>query len=137
MPTVRTKVDFTNDFPRITRQVNDLARDAVAAAAREGGQVAAQIASQRSKSGQMANIRVSSATGSPDGWESAFLSPVFYAWFQNYGTLGNRRKALKQGPRSDRTREPGTGVEPLGFLDAGRRAGVRAMRDMIARGLPR
>jgi hypothetical protein len=137
MPTVRASVSIVNDFPRITRQVNDLARAAVRAAAVEGAQAASAVAAQRSKSGAMANIRVSSVSGSPDGWESAFVSPVFYAWFQNYGTLGNRRKALKQAPRTNRTRAPGTGVQPLKFLDAGRRAGLAAMRLKIQQGLPR
>ena len=135
MPTIRSSVDVTNGFPRITEEVNRLAREAVGAAAREGGQAAAALASQRSKTGSMAGIRVSSPSGSPDGWEAAFLSPVHYAWFQNYGTLGNRRKALKQPPRSDRTRAPGTGVEPLGFLDAGRSHGRRVLIDTIRRGL--
>lgn len=85
----------------------------------------------------MATIRVSSPSKTYDGYEAAFLSPVFYAWMQNYGTLGNRRKPLKQSPRTNRTREPGTGVEPLRFLDAGRRAGRKAMLEHIRQGLPK
>ncbi len=126
---------MTNNFPQITREVSALAKRAVHAAALEGAAHASQIASARSKSGTMAGMRVSSPSGSADGWEAAFLSPVYYAWFQNYGTLGNRRKALKQAARGDRTREPGTGVEPLGFLDAGHAHGRKVMLAMIRAGL--
>src|SRR5678815_144758 len=124
---VKAKVDVTNEFPRITRGVSDIARDSVRIAAREGARAASSVASTRSKTGRMAEMRVSSVDGTPDGWAASFTSPVFYAWFQEYGTLGNRRKALKRAPSGDRTREPGTGIEPLGFLAAGRRAGRAAM----------
>ena len=137
MPLVKTTVDVYSNFGQLIRQLDDLARDAVAIAAREGGAVAAQVASSRSKTGSMADIRVSSPTRTPDGWQASFISPVKHAWFQNYGTLGNRRKALKQAPRTNRTRAPGTGVEPLGFLDAGRRAGRRALLNHIRQGLPK
>ncbi len=135
MPLLKTRIDITNDFPRITRAVNEMAKRAVQAGAVEGAQVAAGIASQRSKSGRMAAIRVDPVRGSADGWEASFVSPVGHAWFQNYGTLGSRRKKLKQAPRTNRTREAGTGIEPLGFLDAGRRAGRKAMLREIERGL--
>jgi hypothetical protein len=135
MPLVKSRVDVTMNFDRITRDVNAHAKRAVTVAAAEGGRVAASVASQRSKTGRMAAIRIESTQGSVDGWRASFVSPVPYAWFQNYGTLGNRRKRLKQAPRTDRTRAPGTGIEPLGFLEAGRRAGVAAMRRELARGL--
>ena len=135
MPLVKARVDITSDFPRITREVNAMARRAVSAAAQEGGQAAASVAASRSKSGRMAAIRVEPVKGSPDGWQASFVSPVGHAWFQNYGTLGSRRKKLKQSPRTNRTRAAGTGIEPLGFLEAGRRAGLAAMRREIARGL--
>ena len=83
----------------------------------------------------MAAIRVEPARPTVDGWEASFVSPVGYAWMQNYGTLGNRRKPLKEAPRTNRTREPGTGIEPLGFLDAGRSAGLRALKRELARGI--
>ena len=137
MPLVKTRVDVFNNFRQISREIDELAREAVFVGAREGATVAASVASTRSKSGAMANMRVSSASRTPDGWEASFTSPVHYAWFQNYGTLGNRRKPLKQNPRTGRTRDPGTGVEPLRFLDAGRAAGRRAMLEHIRNGLPR
>lgn len=145
MPLVTSRVDVFNELGKISREIDDLAREAVAIAAREGGTVAAQIAATRrgaradgdDESQSMSNIRVSSPTRTPDGWRASFVSPVKHAWFQNYGTLGNRRKALKQSPRTNRTRAPGTGVEPLGFLNAGLRAGRRAMLNHIRQGLPR
>lgn len=135
MPTISSTVDVTNNFPQMKRAYSQLAKRAVGEAAIKGGQVAASLAAQRSKSGQMAGIRVSSPTGSADGWESAFLSPVYYAWFQNWGTLGNRTRPLKQAPRGTRSREPGTGIKPLYFLDAGKREGRRAMVKMIRKGI--
>lgn len=127
MPLLRATVDVTDNFPLVTREVNELARRAVHNAVNEGAAVAASMASARSKSGRMAATTADSVIGTPDGWRASFVSPVHYAWMQNYGTLGSRRKRLKQPPRTERTRAPGTGIEPLGFLDAGRRAGRRAL----------
>ena len=135
MPLVHSKVDVNIHFDRVTQDVNAHAKRAVQTAAVEGAQAAAQIASSRSKSGSMAAIRVENVRQTPDGWEASFVSPAAHAWFQNYGTLGNRRKKLKQAPRTNRTREPGTGISPLGFLDAGRRAGIRALKRELARGI--
>lgn len=136
MPLVTSRVDVFIEFGKLERQLDDLARDAVAIAAQQGATVAAQVAATRSKTGQMASMRVSSPSRTPDGWQASFTSPVHYAWHQNYGTLGNRRKALKQSPRTNRTRDPGTGVEPLRFLEAGRAAGRRALLAHIRKGLP-
>jgi hypothetical protein len=135
MPLLRATVNVTDDFRQVTVVVNELARHAVEAAAREGAAAAAAVASARSKTGRMASITPDNAIGTADGWAASFVSPTHYAWFQNYGTLGNRRKRLKQPPRGSRTREQGTGIEPLGFLEAGRRAGRRAMLRTIKHGV--
>lgn len=137
MPVVKSRVDVFSEFGTISKQIDELAREGVFVGAHAGASVASQIASTRSKTGAMANMRVSSAERTLDGWRASFVSPVLHAWFQNYGTLGNRRKKLKQPPRTDRTREPGTGVEPLGFLEAGRRVGRNAMLEHIRNGLPK
>lgn len=145
MPLVTSRVDVSSNFGAVTRRLDELSREAVAIAAREGGAVAAQIASTRrgtrsegdDETQSMSDVRVSSPSRTQDGWQASFVSPVKHAWFQNYGTLGNRRKPLKQTPRTNRTRAPGTGVEPLGFLDAGRRAGRRALIAHIRQGLPK
>lgn len=135
MPLVHARVDVNMNFDRVTQDVNQLARRAVSVAAHEGSQAASAVASSRSKSGRMAAIRAEPVKATPDGWLASFVSPVGYAWFQNYGTLGNRRKRLKQAPRTNRTREAGTGIEPLGFLDAGRRVGLKALREVLTRGV--
>lgn len=127
MPYIESHVNVTSYFAEITDRVNAIARNGVQAAAEEGARVAGELASQREKTGRMAAMRVLPARGALDGWEASFESPVFYAWFQNDGTLGNRDRALKQPPRTNRDREPGTGVKPLHFLDAGRRAGRKAL----------
>lgn len=134
MPLVSTRVDVSFDFERITREVHAQAERAVERAAREGAAAATAVAAKRSKTGRMAAITAGNATRTPDGYIASFVSPVHYAWFQNYGTLGSRRKRLKQAPRTDRTRAPGTGIEPLGFLEAGRKAGLVALRMELARG---
>lgn len=145
MPLVSCRVDVTDDFGRVTSAVNDLARRAVEAAAREGAAAASAVASQRSKSGRMAAIRPDNAIGTPDGWRASFVSPVHYAWYQNYGTLGSRRKKLKASTLARRSTPSGqarlarvqgsAGIEPLRFLEAGRRAGRKALLETITRGL--
>lgn len=135
MPLVRTSVDVNMNFARVTQAVNQQARRAVTVAAAEGARAAASKASSRSKSGRMASMRVEPTRRSVDGWVGSFVSPVYYAWFQNYGTLGSRRKQLKQPPRTNRTRAPGTGVEPLGFLEEGKRVGRRALIRELTRGI--
>ncbi len=135
MPTISSRVDVTNNFPVISREVSALAKRAVHAAALEGAAHASQIASARSESGAMAGMRVSSPTGGTSGWEAAFLAPVYYAWFQNWGTRGNRTRPLKQPGRSVLSREPGTGITPLYFLDQGRTHGRKVMLAMIRAGL--
>lgn len=137
MPYVRTRIDFTNGFEQHKRSMNELARRSVAAGAQAGAAVASSIAAQRSKTGAMARIVPTPVTPTGDGWQASFASRVFYAWFQEEGTLGNRRKPLKQAPRTDRTRAPGTGVEPLRFMRAGRAAGRRAMLETTRAGMPR
>ena len=137
MPYVRTRTDVRNNFPQITRDVDALARRSVVAAAAAGAQVASGIASTRSKTGAMARIVPTPARNTGEGWTASFASRVFYAWFQEDGTLGNRRRPLKTPPRTDRTRAPGTGVEPLGFMRAGRKAGRKVMLDVTRAGLPR
>lgn len=132
---LHSRVDVTNTFSEITDRVNAVARAAVQSAADHGAQTAQAVASQRVKTGRMAAIRVLPARGAIDGWEASFESPVFYALFQNYGTLGNRDRPLKQPARGGRTREAGTGVTPLHFIDAGRRAGRKALVAGIKAGL--
>lgn len=133
MMTVRTKVDVANRFPQMTADISKLARDATAEAARVGAQAAAQVAALRG----IGPFLPSGAGGTPDGWEASFVSAHRASWYQSLGTLGNRRKALKQPRNSHRTRAPGTGIEPLNFLLAGRAAGRRALLEHIGRGLPR
>ena len=137
MPFVRTKIDVRNDLPAINREIDRRAGQAVRIAAEQGAAVASGIASTRSKTGAMANIRPTPVRHTGEGWVATFASRVFYAWFQEEGTLGNRRKRLKRPPTDKRSHAPGTGVEPLRFMAAGRKAGRRAMLEHIRRGLPR
>jgi hypothetical protein len=135
MPFLRTRITVHNRFPEVNREVNSLARNAVLAGAAVGAASARAAASDRVDTGRMGAIHIEGPEGTADGWVAAFVSPSLAAWYQNFGTLGNRKKPLKRSPRTDRDRSPGTGVEPSHFLDIGRRDGARAMRQMISRGL--
>lgn len=136
MPQITARVHVENHFQRVTDDVRRLARDAADEGAKVGGAAAAAIAAQRSETGAMAAIRIEPAVPREStGWVAAFVSPVYYAWFQNFGTLGSRKRALKRQPTGNRTRDPGTGIKPLHFLEAGRRAGRKAMIARLERGL--
>lgn len=131
MPLVSSRVDVNISFDRVTRDVHTHARKVVAIAAAEGARAAATAGSARG----MGPATVEPVRATPDGWQGSFVMAGMHQWFQNYGTLGNRRKPLKQAPRTNRTRAPGTGIKPLGHLDAGKRAGVRALKRELARGI--
>jgi hypothetical protein len=131
---VQATVNVTNRFPEITREISQLARTATAEAARVGAEAAGARAAQR---GMGDTMYAAGAEGSPDGWQSFFVCTHPAVWFQNYGTLGNRRRRLKQPPRTDRTRAPGTGIVPLRFLQYGRSEGRKDMLRRIGSGLPR
>lgn len=137
MPLARTRIDVRNELGQVNREIADGARLAVHEGAQVGAAVAAGVASQRVKTGTMANIQAGSPSRTVDGWIASFVSRAWYGMFQDRGTLGSRRRPLKQAPRTNRTREPGTGIEPLEFARAGRSAGRRAMLDRIRRSLPK
>lgn len=131
MPLVSTTVDVNAHFERVTREVHAHARKAVSMAADEGARAAVAKGSERG----MGPAVVEPTRPTVDGWVASFSMAGIHQWFQNFGTLGNRRKPLKQPPRTNRTRAPGTGIKPLGHLDAGRAAGVRALKRELARGI--
>lgn len=126
---VKSTVNATDEFDRVTREANEQAKAAVTVAARVGGAAAAAIAGQRG-----IQIRVLPTQGTVDGWESAFQAEHGAALFQDLGTLGSRVKPLKQPPRTNRTRAPGTGITPLNFMEAGHEAGRRALQAGLRRG---
>lgn len=135
MPLLKTTVSVENRFRQITVDVNNMAKQAVAEGAVAGARAASAAAAARSKSGHMAAITVDPVVGAADGWESGFVSHAYYAWFQSFGTLGSRTRKLKRSSATKRTREAGTGIKPLRFLDIGRRAGRKAMLERLNRGL--
>jgi hypothetical protein len=129
MPLLQTSVDFTNHFAEITRSLEDVAQRAVQVGAEEGAAVANAKGAERNF-----QVEVEPVRQTHDGYVASFVCRKGHAWFHEFGTLGSRRKALKQSPRTNRTRAPGTGIAPLGFLSAGKRAGTRAMRRVITGG---
>jgi hypothetical protein len=83
--------------------------------------------------------------GSPDGWEASFRSRAPWRIFQDLGTLQGRSTKLKASTLARRATPSGQarqsrvgdspGIEPLHFYAAGRRAGRKAMMEVINRGL--
>lgn len=130
MPLISARVDVNMHFDRVAQEVHAHAKRAVQAAAIEGAQAANAVGSARNFS-----VDVESVRPTVDGWQASFVCRKGHAWFHEYGTLGSRTKRLKQAPRTNRTRAPGTGIDPLGFLAAGRDAGLRALKRELSRGL--
>lgn len=131
MPLVQTRVDVNDHFSRIDDEVAAHARRVVAIGAAVGARAAEAKGAERG----MGPATVEAARPTQDGWVASFVMGGAHQWWQNYGTLGNRRKRLKSPPRTNRTREPGTGITPLGHLDAGALAGKRAIQAELARGV--
>ena len=93
----------------------------------------------------MARMQVLPVRGSPDGWEASFRSPAYYRLFQDLGTLDARGTKLKASTLARRSSPSGQarqakvagreGITPLRFYAAGRRAGRKAMLQVINGGL--
>jgi len=125
---ITSSVKVSNGFPELRRRIHEGAIPrALNAAAAEGAQVARDVASERRQTGAMANVKVAPARRTVRGWDALIVSPPFYAWFHEHGTLGNRRRKLKQPGRARRDRSAGTGIKPLRFLGRGRTAARRAL----------
>lgn len=131
---VRSTITASFDNAGVRAMVDGKARDAATAAARAGAQEARAVASTRKKTGAMSAIAVEPVRRSRRGFVASFVSPVKHAWYQNDGTLGNRRedRPLRSPVSGKRSRAPGTGVTPLLFLDRGLEAG-RAILYAVAR----
>jgi hypothetical protein len=124
---IRSSVSSTADFGEMRRKVVQSARAAVKVGAEVGAAAARSKASTRVKSGRMAAIRTETVRETSKGVAASFISPSGVAWYQEYGTLGKRRRKLLHAPSGIRARGPGSGVSPLGFLYTGTIAGGRAM----------
>jgi hypothetical protein len=133
-----SSVKVSNGFPQLRWRIHEGAIPrALNAAAKDGAEVARGIASERSRTGAMANVKMVPARRSTRGWDALIISPPFYAWFHEHGTLGNRRRKLKQPGRARRDRRPGTGIRPLRFLGRGRTAARRSLLDYLQREIRR
>lgn len=133
-----SSVKVNNNFPELRRRVHEGAVPrALNEAAREGAARTREVASQRSETGLMSDIRIAPARRAPHGWDVVFFSPAFYAWFHEHGTLGNRRRKLKQPGRARKDRGAGTGIKPLRFLAAGRRVARLRLIELLQREIGR
>jgi hypothetical protein len=130
-----TSIKVTSQFPALERRIDREIQGALADAAQQAAQVARAAAAPRSRTGKMGNIRVAPPRRNAKGWDAAIISPVFYAWMQEHGTLGNRRRKLKRPSARRRAAPPGSGVRPLRFLTKGRAAGRKALLSALERAL--
>jgi hypothetical protein len=135
---VTSNVKVSNNFPQLKRRIHEGAIPrALKEAAEDGARVSRTIARSRVETGAMADIKVAPPRRDVKGWNVIFFSPAYYAWFQEKGTLGNRRGRLKQPGRSSRDRSPGTGIEPLNFLAKGRTAARKSLMEHLRREISR
>lgn len=127
----------TFDFvPEFTAEVDAIAVAALDAGAREAARVSANLAAPGLK--QKAAMQVIPPHPTVDGFAAGVKSNatdnrtgVPIAWFHNRGTLGSHVGRLKQPGRRRRTAEPGSGIAPLRFFDAGRREGRKKILAVI------
>jgi hypothetical protein len=80
-------------------------------------------------------------SGWESGWEGGIMSPAWYAWFQSDGTLGSRKKPVKQATLDRRSSPSGKaryakvagrkGITPLEFFDAATKVGRRELKARI------
>lgn len=83
------------------RRTNARAIKALEEASKDGAEVASRIASQRVRGGEMSNIEAVSVKPTASGYAAGFRSQAgtsgeFYSGFQSRGTLGARKKKVKQ-----------------------------------------
>lgn len=150
---IRAAIRVTDRFPLVTARVEQLARQAVdeaAAAAAETAQAEASIDLE---------LELTAATGDLDGYSAGITSrkqtrnpkqTTRIATFFDGGTLGKRKKALKQPGRRETSWQvkrgdsvytaqrgdiEGKGVDPEGFFGKARTAGRRALKARIISGL--
>lgn len=149
---IRSKVQVVNNFARVTARVDELALESVAAAAEAAAPVAEAgssidlqlqvVPAQGDLDGYSAGIRSRRKTSNPGQ-----TTPI--ALFFDKGTLGKRRKALKQPGRREeswtvkrrrssytahRGSPAGKGIAPQGFFGKARAAGRAALLRSLARG---
>jgi hypothetical protein len=91
----------------------------------EAGAKAAQAAETRFRTGDLnASIHAGNVRMLPMGAEGTIVADKWYAIFQNWGTLGQRTKPLKQARRASRTAyHTGAGISPLYFMEEGEKVG--------------
>lgn len=146
---ISAKVDVRAGWgAEFAREVNQQVARELRAASEKGAQVAAQIASQRRKSGALATITAVDVIATADGWEGGFRSKAarnsqFYSGFQSRGTLGRRTRALKKATLDRRESRSGqerhakvagrAGILPLEHEEKGRAAAKRELIERINR----
>lgn len=141
---ISSRVRVTDNFPRVTAAVDELAREAVEEGARVGAASASRAASSRRDSGLMEEMDVLPVEAAADGWRAGFRSRAWYAQFQDGGTVAGRTRAVKASTARRRTSASGAarfakvagskGIRPLRFFARGKRDGHAAMLARISRG---
>lgn len=144
------QVRFTVSVPsrrwdtEMIEDVKPLVKAAVEEASREAAKVAAPIAHQRQRAGshrKMGEITDLKTFLTETGYEGGIKSPAWYAYFQNDGTLGRRKKPLRQSTLDRRKSRSGQlrlakvannpGIKPLEFFDQAMKVGTTVLRDRL------
>lgn len=128
---------------QMAQDLSAATRQALFETTTEMAKAATHIARERQRPGnhrKMQEITELTVFEWSDGWEGGIISPAWYAWFQNDGTLGSRKKKLKKATLERRSSRSGQaryakvsgnkGITPLGFFDAAIKV---ARKDLKAR----
>lgn len=127
-----TKVIVNDRFAKIVGEVDRNAKGALEEAARVTV-IAARTAETRVRTGRLHDeIQATPVLKSRRGWMVYVYDPVFYARFQEFGTLG--RKGAKRSARAKDIAGP-RGVKPLHFLAKAVKVGRQVLLDRMQRGL--
>ena len=145
---IRARVDVTTNFGAITDAVDELSRRAVTVGAAVGARAASRVVVEEGRVGEtrkLQQVRVLPVRGTPDGWEASFRSEAYYRLFQDLGTLRGRTAKLSKATKARSSSPSGqqrlaglgdrAGIEPIHMYRAGRRAGRKAMLEVINRGI--
>lgn len=141
MATLRSTVKIDNRFGKITREYDRATRRALAEAAAVGAQVSRAKASERHRTGAMEDIKVTRVRDGRKGPNVLLVSTPSYAAFQEFGTLGSRKKKLSKKTLARQSSGSGQarlakvagseGIKPLRFMGKGRTAARKTLLPLI------
>ncbi len=138
---ITSTVKIDNRFGELTRGYDRAVRVALIRSVIVGAKVASARAKERSETGTMAQMSLRYPRpmkgGATRGYEAQFYSNAYYSSFQEFGTLGSRKRKLSAATVRRRSSASGqarqakvsgrTGIQPLKFMVAGRAAARKTL----------